>query len=159
MRSTRSYIQDLFCATWSSKRTLNRDEVTRALNHRSHRQWMVRYLERKSQLAQLNLIVWFSLVVLWLRHHVNFRARQITSPAWLSAPTQAIEHARYALLHHDRAVREDGLAILAYFEDTNSLSLIRSLFNHQDPQTRYRAQLAARAIQQRNPLLFVCPSF
>ena len=151
------YLQEFFCATWSSRRTLNRDELTRALNHRSHRQWMIRYLDRKSKLAQLNLLVLLSLLIDWCEHHMNFRTRRSLSVAWLSSPAHALEHARQALFHKERDVREDGLAILAYFEDVGSLSLIRSLFDHPDPQTRYNAQLAARAIQDKRPILFVAP--
>ncbi len=159
MTSTRLFVQDLFCATWLSKRVPSRSEIARALNHRSHRRWMVEYLERKSELARLNLWVAFSIVILWLKHHINYRARQVLSGAWVAAPTLAIEHARAALMHHDRSVREDGLAILAYFNDTSSLEKIRSLFEHSDPQTRYRAQLAARAIEREMPILFVAPNF
>ena len=54
---------------------------------------------------------------------------------------------------------EDGLAILAYFGDASSLNLIKSLFDHADPQTRYRAQLAARAIEREMPILFVAPHY
>lgn len=151
------YLQEFFCATWSSRRTLNRDELTRALNHRSHRQWMIRYLDRKSKLAQLNLLVLLSLLIDWCEHHMNFRTRRSLSVAWLSSPAHALEHARQALFHEERDVREDGLAILAYFEDVGSLALIKSLFEHPDPQTRYNAQLAARAIQDENPILFVAP--
>lgn len=151
------YLQEFFCATWSSRRTLNRDELTRALNHRSHRQWMIRYLDRKSKLAQLNLLVLLSLLIDWCEHHMNFRTRRSLSVAWLSSPAHALEHARQALFHDERDVREDGLAILAYFEDVGSLPLIKSLFEHPDPQTRYNAQLAARAIQDENPILFVAP--
>ena len=159
MTSTRLFIQDLFCATWLSKRVPSRSEIARALNHRSHRRWMVEYLERKSELARLNLWVAISIVILWLKHHINYRVRQVLSGAWVAAPALAIEHARAALKHHDRAVREDGLAILAYFSDTSSLEKIRSLFEHSDPQTRYRAQLAARAIEREMPILFVAPNF
>ncbi|MEO1189625.1 MAG: hypothetical protein AAFW60_11180 [Pseudomonadota bacterium] len=159
MLAVRQYIQEIFCATWSTRRKLNRDELTRALNHRSHRRWMVRYLERKSNLARLNLVVWFSFIVDWCEHHMNLRTKRTLNKAWLSAPKQALEHARQALRHDSRDVREDGLAILAYFEDVSSLSLIRSLFNHKDPHTRYQAQLAARAIEQKHPLIFVAPSF
>lgn len=159
MQATAVLIKDLFCATWLSKRALKRREIARALNHRSHRRWMVQYLERKSELARLNLTVTLSIFVFWLKHHINFRARQILSGAWLSKPALAIEHARAALQHHDPAVREDGLAILAYFTDASSLDLIRSLFAHPDPQTRYRAQLAVRAIEREMPILFVSPNF
>ena len=75
------------------------------------------------------------------------------------SPSRAIEHARAALKHRDPSVREDGLAILAYFGDASSLSLIKSLFDHADPETRYRAQLAARAIEREMPILFVAPQF
>ncbi len=159
MPSARVLIQDFFCATWSAKPTLSRSEIVRALNHRSHRRWMTDWLERKSELAHLNLVVAISIVILWLKHHINFRVRQITSGAWFAAPSRAIEHARAALQHQDRSVREDGLAILAYFGDASSLSQIKSLFDHSDPETRYRAQLAARAIEREMPILFVAPQF
>lgn len=159
MQSNRILIQEFFCATWLSKRSLNRSEITRALNHRSHRRWMVEYLERKSELARLNVLVMFSVFVFWLKHHINFRVRQILSGAWLATPGLAIEHARAALQHNDRAVREDGLAVLAYFGDKSSLSLIRALFEHPDAETRYRAQMAVRAIEQEMPILFVSPYF
>lgn len=159
MQSARIFIQDLFCATWSSKRALNRSEILRALNHRSHRRWMIDWLERKSELARLNMIAAVSVGILWLKHHINFRVRQVTSRAWMVSPSRAIEHARAALKHGDPSVREDGLAILAYFGDNSSLSLIKSLFNHADPETRYRAQLAARAIEREMPILFVAPQF
>ena len=151
------FLQDFFCATWSSRRKLNRGELSRALNHRSHRQWMIRYLERKSKLAQLNLLGLLSLLIDWCEHHMNFRTRRSLSVAWLSSPAHALEHARQALFHEERDVREDGLAILAYFEDVGSLNVVRSLFDHQDPQTRYSAQLAARAIQEKCPIIFVAP--
>lgn len=159
MQAVPTIIQDVFCATWTSQRKLNRDELTRALNHRSHREWMLRYLDRKSKLARLNLRVWLSFLMDWCEHHMNFRMRRALSGAWLDKPAQALEHARQALRHESRDVREDGLAILAYFEDTSSLVLIRSLFDHTDPETRIRAQLAARAIQARDPILFVAPQF
>ena len=69
------YLQEFFCATWSSRRTLNRDELTRALNHRSHRQWMSRHLDRKSKLAQLNLLDLLSLLIDWCENHINFSTR------------------------------------------------------------------------------------
>ena len=159
MLAVRHHIQDFFCATWTTRRKLNRGELTRALNHRCHREWMVRYLERKSMLARLNLRVWVSFLIYWCEHHMNFRTRQTLNQAWLSAPKQALDHARQALQHEARDVREDGLAILAYFEDVSSLPLIRSLFDHPDPQTRYSAQLAARAILAHEPILFVAPQF
>ncbi|MEO1303875.1 MAG: hypothetical protein AAFV37_02775 [Pseudomonadota bacterium] len=159
MHSARLLIQDIFCANWLSKRSLSRMEISRALNHRSHRRWMVEYLERKSELARLNLIVALSLIVYWLKHHINFRSRQVLNGAWLATPALAIDHARAALKHYDAAVREDGLAILAYFGDRSSLDLIRSLFKHADPETRQRAHLAARAIEREMPILFVAPSF
>ncbi|MEL7110886.1 MAG: hypothetical protein AAGL99_16610 [Pseudomonadota bacterium] len=159
MQAVPTYIQDVFCATWTSRRKLSRDELTRALNHRSHREWMVRYLDRKSKLARLNLRVWFSFLMDWCEHHMNFRTRRALSQAWLTAPAQALEHARQALQHESREVREDGLAILAYFEDASSLRQIRSLFDHTDPETRIRAHLAARAIEAGDPILFVAPYF
>ncbi|MEL6829418.1 MAG: hypothetical protein AAFO63_04705, partial [Pseudomonadota bacterium] len=152
-------IQDLFCATWRSKPSLNRSEIARALNHRSHRRWMLQYLEQKSELLRFNIVVALGIVVLWLRHHINYRVRQIESRAWFASPALAIEHARTAIQHHDPNVREDGLAVLVYFGDTSSLGLIRSLFEHSDPTTRYRAQLAARAIEREMPILFVSPAF
>lgn len=159
MASARLFIQDLFCATWLSKRVPSRGEIARALNHRSHRRWMSQYLERKSELARLNLWVAMSIVPLWLKHHINFRVRQMMSGAWVATPALAIDHARAALQHHDGSVREDGLAVLAYFGDVSSLEAIRALFHHDDPQTRYRAQLAARAIERDMPILFVAPNF
>ena len=78
---------------------------------------------------------------------------------WVATPALAIDHARAALQHHDGSVREDGLAVLAYFGDVSSLEAIRALFHHDDPQTRYRAQLAARAIERDMPILFVAPNF
>jgi hypothetical protein len=159
MHSTRVSIQEFFCATWSSKRALSRSEIMRALNHRSHRRWMIDWLERKSELARLNIIAMVSVGILWLKHHINFRVRQVTSHAWMISPSRAIDHARAALQHNDRSVREDGLAILAYFGDVSSLNLIKSLFEHADPETRYRAQLAARAIEREMPILFVAPQF
>lgn len=159
MQSVRMRVQDIFCATWVSDRVPSRIELSRALNHRSHRRWMVAYLERKSELARLNVVAFFSLFILWLRHHINFRMRQVLSGAWLAAPAQAIEHARAALQHPDPAVREDGLAILAYFGDATSLRLIRPLFDHSDPLTRSRAHLAVRAIERQLPILFVSPGF
>lgn len=159
MLTDRMTIQDLFCATWRSKRSLSRSEIARALNHRSHRRWMLQYLEQKSELARFNIIVVFSIFLYWLRHHINFRVRRITSRAWLASPALAIEHARAALHDRDPFVREDGLAVLVYFGDAGSLSLIRSLFQHSDPPTRYRAQLAARAIERELPILFVSPAF
>ena len=152
-------IQNFFCATWRSKHSLSRGEITRALNHRSHRRWMTQYLELKSQLSPLNFVVVFRIFVFWLRHHINFRVRQFMIRAWLTAPTLAIEHARVALQHHDPSVREDGLAVLVYFGDVCSLELIRSLFEHSDPGTRYHAQMAARAIERELPILFVSPTF
>ena len=159
MQPDRMTLQDLFCATWRSKRALKRSEIIRALNHRSHRLWMEQYLQRKPELSRFNLVVIFSVFVLWLRHHINFRVRQIMGRAWLASPALAIEHAQAALQHHDPLVREDGLAVLAYFGDAGSLSLIRSMFEHADPPTRYRAQLAARAIERELPILFVSPGF
>lgn len=159
MQPERMTIQDLFCATWRSNRSLNRSEITRALNHRSHRRWMVQYLEQKSGLSRFNITVIISIILFWFRHHINFRVRRIMSGAWLATPALAIEHARVALGHHDPFVREDGLAILAYFGDSSSLGLIRTLFEHSDPPTRYRAQLAARAIEREMPILFVSPGF
>ncbi|MEL6728675.1 MAG: hypothetical protein AAFP81_13465 [Pseudomonadota bacterium] len=159
MASARLFVQDMFCATWLSKAVPTRSEIARALNHRSHRRWMAQYLERKSELAKLNLWVAMSIVPLWLKHHINFRMRQMMNGAWAATPALAIDHARAALKHHDRSVREDGLAILAYFGDAPSLEPIRALFDHTDPQTRYRAQLAARAIEREMPILFVAPNF
>lgn len=159
MATMRLLLQDFFCATWLTKRSLNRSELTRALNHRSHRHWMMQYQAHKAELARLNLIVAFSVFVFWLKHHINFRVRQILSGAWLATPGLAIEHARAALEHHDPNVREDGLAVLAYFGETSSLPRIRALFHHADPQTRHRAQLAARAIERGLPILFVWPTF
>ena len=118
---------------------------------------MEQYLERKPELSRFNPNVVLSVLVLWLRHHINFRVRQILGQAWLATPALAIEHARAALQHPDPLVREDGLAVLAYFGDASSLSLIRSMFEHSDPPTRYRAQLAARAIEKEMPILFVSP--
>ena len=158
MLTDRMTIQNLFCATWRSKRSLSRGEVARALNHRSHRRWMLQYLEQRSELARFNIIVVFSIFVFWLRHHSNFRVRQFMSWAWLASPALAIEHARAALKHHDPSVREDGLAILVYFGDARSLGLIRSLIQHSDPTTRFRAQLAIRAIERELPILFVSPT-
>ncbi|MEL6860637.1 MAG: hypothetical protein AAGL11_02280 [Pseudomonadota bacterium] len=120
---------------------------------------MAEYLERKPDLRHWNLLVWFGVFLAWVKHHINFRGRQVLSGAWLAKPALAIEHARAALAHHDPAVREDGLAVLSYFGDVNSLNLVRSLTTHADPQTRYRAQLAARAIEQEMPILFVAPHF
>ncbi len=159
MLAKRVFIQDLFCATWLLRRSLSRSELTRALNHRSHRRWMAEYLERKPELGHWNLLVVFGVFVSWIKHHINFRVRRVLSGAWLAKPAHAIEHARAALAHHDPAVREDGLAVLAYFGDTDSLSLIRPLMDHADPETRYRAQMAARAIEQDMPILFVAPHF
>lgn len=159
MQPARALIMDLFCASWLSKRALNRGEIARALNHRSHRHWMVQYLEHRSEIARLNLIVALQIAIYWLKHHANFRALQLLSGAWLAKPALAIDHARAALQHHDATVREDGLAILAYFGDASSLDLIRCLFDHPDPDTRYRAQLAMRAIEKEMPILFVSPNF
>ena len=158
MNSTRLAIQDFFCATWLSKRALNRCELTRALNHRSHRQWLVAYIERKPELTRFNLMVALSIVLIWLNHHINYRVRQVMAKAWLTRPALAIDHARAALDHHDPMIREDGLAVLAYFGDANSLSKIHSLRSHPNPQTRYRATLAARAIERDMPILFVAPA-
>lgn len=158
MLTDRMTIQNLFCATWRSKRSLSRGEISRALNHRSHRRWMSQYLEQKSELSRFNLLGAFSIFFFWLRHHINFRVRQFMSGAWLTSPALAIEHARAALEHHDASVREDGLAVLVYFGDTSSLGLIRSLFHHSDPPTRYHAQLAVRAIENELPILFVSPA-
>ena len=159
MHAKRVFISDFFCATWLLRRSLTRSEISRALNHRSHRRWMAEYLERKSELAHLNPIGLLSVCLSWVKHFVHFRVRQILSGAWLAKPSLAIEHARAALAHHDPAVREDGLAVLAYFGDAESLSLIQALLDHTDPQTRYRAQMAARAIEQQMPILFVAPHF
>jgi hypothetical protein len=157
MQMTKMLIQDFFCATWLPRRALTRSEISRALNYRSHRHWMRQYRELRAELLRLNLVVAVSVSILWLKHHVNFRVRQILSKAWIATPTLAIEHARSALQHGDRAVREDGLAVLAYFGDTASLDLIRSLYQHPDPQTRHCAQLAVRAIERDMPILFVSP--
>lgn len=151
-------MRNFFCATWRSKRSLNRAEISRALNFRSHRRWMVHYLACRSELLRLNIFVAVLVFLCWLEHCLNFRIRQSMSKAWLSNPALAIDHARRALLHHDPFVREDGLAILVYFGDTGSLGLIRNLFEHPDLPTRYRAQMAVRAIEREMPILFVWPT-